>query len=173
MPFVYNPFTGNFDYYQASTATGDVVGPASATDDAIARFDGTTGKLIQNSVAILSDAGALSGLTALSVTGITTQNGGQVWKYTAPGAYPYTVLSSDMVIGVDTSSARTINLPNAPTTGTIYFIKDATGSAATNAISVTTPGGVVLIDDATTNTITGNNYMSRGYLFNGTKYLIL
>jgi len=31
------------------SATGDVVGPASATDNGIALFDGTTGKLLQNS----------------------------------------------------------------------------------------------------------------------------
>jgi len=37
--------------------TGDVVGPASATDNAIARFDGTTGKLIQNSTVTISDSG--------------------------------------------------------------------------------------------------------------------
>ena len=35
---------------EASTATGDVVGPASATDNAIALFDTTTCKLIKNSV---------------------------------------------------------------------------------------------------------------------------
>lgn len=39
---------------------GDVTGPASATDNAITRFDGTTGKLIQNSVATLSDTGILA-----------------------------------------------------------------------------------------------------------------
>jgi hypothetical protein len=40
---------------------GDVVGPGSATDNAVARFDGTTGKLIQNtSVVTLSDAGAFT-----------------------------------------------------------------------------------------------------------------
>src|ERR1051326_4828120 len=39
---------------------GDVVGPGSATDNAIARFDSTTGKLIQNSVVIVSDAGAIT-----------------------------------------------------------------------------------------------------------------
>lgn len=39
--------------------SGDVVGPASATDNALARFDTTTGKLIQNSAATLSDTGAL------------------------------------------------------------------------------------------------------------------
>jgi hypothetical protein len=55
----------------ASAGSGDVVGPASATDNAIARFDTTTGKLLQNTAStidnsgILSTAGALlSGLTA-------------------------------------------------------------------------------------------------------------
>ena len=42
---------------------GDVNGPSSATDNALARFDSTTGKLIQNSVGILSDTGSLSGIT--------------------------------------------------------------------------------------------------------------
>lgn len=36
---------------------GDVVGPASATDNAITRFDTTTGKLIQNSTVTLDDNG--------------------------------------------------------------------------------------------------------------------
>lgn len=54
----YNSTTGK---WQNSTAasSGDVVGPASSTDNALVRFDGTTGKLIQNSTAILTDAGAL------------------------------------------------------------------------------------------------------------------
>jgi hypothetical protein len=38
---------------------GDVVGPASATDNAVARFDTTTGKLIQNSTITLDDNGNL------------------------------------------------------------------------------------------------------------------
>ena len=49
--------------------SGDVIGPASATDNAIVRFDGTTGKLIQNSVGILTDSGALSGLALLTMSG--------------------------------------------------------------------------------------------------------
>jgi hypothetical protein len=36
---------------------GDVVGPASATDNAIARYDLTTGKLLQNSGVTISDNG--------------------------------------------------------------------------------------------------------------------
>jgi hypothetical protein len=60
----------------AAGASGDVVGPASATDNALARFDTTTGKLIQNSVGILSDAGALSGLTDITASGNVTLSGG-------------------------------------------------------------------------------------------------
>ena len=41
---------------------GDVVGPSSATDNAVARFDATTGKLIQNSVVIIDDLGNQSGV---------------------------------------------------------------------------------------------------------------
>lgn len=37
--------------------SGDVVGPASATDNAVARYDGTTGKLIQNSSVTIDDNG--------------------------------------------------------------------------------------------------------------------
>ena len=35
--------------------SGDVVGPASSTDNAVVRFNGTTGKLIQNSGVVLDD----------------------------------------------------------------------------------------------------------------------
>ena len=49
------------------TGSGDVVGPATSTDDAIATFDGTTGKLIQNSVGILDENGNLSAVTLVGV----------------------------------------------------------------------------------------------------------
>jgi hypothetical protein len=52
---------------------GDVVGPASATDNAVARFDSTTGKLLQNSVVTVGDSGAVSGVTTLTAsTSVTT-----------------------------------------------------------------------------------------------------
>jgi hypothetical protein len=57
----------------STNGSGDVVGPASATDNAIARFDATTGKLIQNSVVTVSDTGATTGITTLSAsTSVTT-----------------------------------------------------------------------------------------------------
>lgn len=41
--------------WSSPSGSGDVVGPASATDTAIARFDTTTGKLLQDSVIIIDD----------------------------------------------------------------------------------------------------------------------
>jgi hypothetical protein len=40
--------------------SGDVVGPASATDNAVARYDTTTGKLLQNSAATIDDSGNIA-----------------------------------------------------------------------------------------------------------------
>lgn len=49
-------------------ASGDVVGPASATDNAVARFDTTTGKLIQNSGVIVDDSNNVTGVATLKAT---------------------------------------------------------------------------------------------------------
>lgn len=47
--------------------SGDVVGPGSATDNAIARFDTTTGKLIQNSAVTIADtSGNMAGVGTLN-----------------------------------------------------------------------------------------------------------
>jgi len=54
--------------------TGDVVGPASATDNAITRFDTTTGKLIQNSVVIVGDTGSITGVNALTAQSLVINN---------------------------------------------------------------------------------------------------
>lgn len=80
--------------------SGDVVGPASATDDALVRFDSTTGKLVQNSTATLSDAGTLSvdGVSSSSVTAdavnadavtVNTSNGLKISD--SDGSHFYTV----------------------------------------------------------------------------------
>jgi hypothetical protein len=54
-------------------ASGNVDGPATSTDNAVARFDGTTGKLIQNSVVTIADTtGNMAGVGTLGVGAITT-----------------------------------------------------------------------------------------------------
>lgn len=44
----------------AGGGLGDVTGPSSATDNAIARFNGTSGKVIQNSGATIDDSGNIA-----------------------------------------------------------------------------------------------------------------
>jgi hypothetical protein len=79
-----------------------VVGPASATDNAIARYNGTTGKLIQGSVITISDTGVLD-IPSGSTTGA-------------------------MVVGADTaattrsSNVRKIGRINAPSYSNTYNI---------------------------------------------------
>ena len=60
-----------FGYLNGVTSTiqtqldGKVVGPVLATDNAIVRFDGTTGKLVQNSGVVISDSGNVGIGTAI------------------------------------------------------------------------------------------------------------
>lgn len=56
---------------------GGVIGPASAVDNALARFDDVTGKLIQSSDATLDDAGLLT-TAAITTTGDATIGGSAV-----------------------------------------------------------------------------------------------
>jgi len=46
---------------------GNVVGPGASTDEAVARFDGVTGKIIQNSLVTINDAGQITLLTTARV----------------------------------------------------------------------------------------------------------
>ena len=55
---------------------GDVAGPASSNDNAIARFDGTSGKIIQNSSQItISDGGVISSSAGATFLGQVIANG--------------------------------------------------------------------------------------------------
>ncbi len=98
--------------------------------------------------------------------------GADLLAYTNVSTTPYTVLSTDEFLGVNSSGgAITIRLPNAPSTGRVYYIKDSTGSANTNAITVTTVGGAVTIDGATSYSM-NTQYAAISVLFNGSSYLI-
>ena len=88
-------------------ALGDVVGPASATDNALVRFDLTTGKLIQNSIGILTDAGALSGLTGLTSSGSITLSSLTSGRVTFAGASGLLSDSSTLTYDGTTLTAST------------------------------------------------------------------
>lgn len=79
-----------------ASAIADVVeGPASATDNAIAVYDGVTGKLIKNSVVTIDGAGQVDGVDTLDVTTTATIAGTQIsgGAITAPGSLTITAQS--------------------------------------------------------------------------------
>lgn len=78
--------------------------------------------------------------------------------------------SSDYILAVSsTASARTVTVPNSSNTNQIYIIKDTSGGAGTNNITITTPGGVKTFDGATSITIS-TNYGSVRLYYDGTNY---
>ena len=89
-------------------ASGDVDGPATATDNAIARFDGTTGKLIQNSAVTVADT-----------TGTITTPG-QFISTISTGTAPLQVSSSTLVTNLnsDLLDGKDWAAPNAIGTAT-------------------------------------------------------
>jgi hypothetical protein len=118
--------------------TGDVVGPASSTDNAFARFDSTTGKLLQNSTgATLSDTGAAVFTGALDVLGNSTSGSNiKLYEDTDNGTNYVAFKAPDTI-----ASNVTWTLPSADGTntqvlqtngsGTLSFATVSGGSAAT------------------------------------------
>jgi hypothetical protein len=102
-----------------------------------------------------------------TTTQVPIQSGNNAEIVSIPGAYPYTVKPQEFSIPVSTSSARTINLPAAPTTGEKHLIIDDTGSAGANNITVQGNGNN--INGAASKTI-NSNYGSLLVVFNGTQW---
>lgn len=94
----------------SSLQIGNVDGPASSTDNAVVRWDGTTGRLLQNSVLIVADTtGALSGFT--TGAGITFHGGG-----TLTGASGVLRLSGNTLLGgLTTVGTGVLQFPTAST----------------------------------------------------------
>ena len=90
--------------------------------------------------------------------------------YVSVNSSPYVVLSTDEYLSVDSGGgAIIIQLPDIVTAGRVYTIKDRTGSAATHNITVTTVGGTVNIDGATTFVI-NTAYEAINVIGNGSTY---
>jgi hypothetical protein len=82
--------------------SGDVVGPASSTDNAITRFDSTTGKLLQNSTATLSDTGDITATSLNGILGSGTPAAATVTTLTASGV---TTHGGDVVSDADSTDS--------------------------------------------------------------------
>lgn len=142
-----------------------VIGPSagSSTDNAIARWDGTTGRLLQNSVITIADTtGAMSGWT--SGNGLTMHGGGTITgasgslDFTASGTnqnITWTPSGAGSLVAAGNILPSTANNKNlgalASAWATAYigtvnsggnnFTLSATGVGATIVLQTTTGGG--------------------------------
>lgn len=144
--------------------TGDVVGPGSATDNALARFDTTTGKLIQNSAGILDDSGNLSGIAKLTTTAGRVV-GARV--HTAAGAVTVAATDHAVIVRKASGAATTVNLPSSPATGQVHMIKDGKGDASTNPLTLTPAAGNI---DGAATMVMAVNYQSVTLIYDGTEW---
>jgi hypothetical protein len=94
---------------------GDVVGPASATDNAIVRYDATTGRLLQNSTVTIADStGAIAGASSL----------------TSPASTPLTLGTGSFGTALTVASATgAATFSGAVTVGTGAAVGGATAGA--------------------------------------------
>jgi hypothetical protein len=124
-----------------SGASGDVVGPASATDTAVALFDGTTGKLIKNSLVTVGSTGntIISGTdnsnAMLRITQLGTGNALLVEDSTNPDSSPFVIDASGLVVQGYTAPLS-FTAPAGSLTPTIQSISQA--SSLTQGIASTT-----------------------------------
>ena len=151
-----------------------MVGPASATDNAIARYDTTTGKLIQNSLVIVDDTGSVTGVNALTAESLTVNNNATLGSSNTDSLDVRARISSDL--NPETNNAkdigssgrnwrdaffgRTIHTVNLELTGTTSFdgVQGTSGQVLTSAGTGNTPTwttpttGTVTSVDATAGT---------------------
>jgi hypothetical protein len=116
----------------SSAASGDVYGPASATDNAVARYDGTTGKIIQNSAVTIGDDGATviaanSTSDGLRITQVGSGNALVVEDSANPDATPFVVDASGRLVLGYTTTVLGSQLENYGVTDNLKFSADATG----------------------------------------------
>lgn len=144
----------------ASTAgaSGDVAGPASATDSALAAFDGTTGKLIKsanltaNNVILGNGTGAPL-LVAPGTSGNVLSSNGTTWTSAAlpAGGLTYIFTTTPVTAtdkqGVLTSTAGgsfTVTLPATPSTGAQVVVADAGNNWGVNNLTVARNGSTIV-----------------------------
>lgn len=147
--------SGNLSW--STNAGGDVFGPASSTDEAIARFDLTTGKLIQNSVVTITDAGAVAGATQLNVDNIqlngndiaTTDSNGNLTL--TPNGTGYVVFSGTQAILVPKGN-NTTQRPGTPVTGMLRYntTTDEFEGYSGSSASWKSVGGAAISNDTST-----------------------
>jgi len=149
----------------SSGSVGDVTGPASAGSSRIARFDGTTGKLIKNSAVSLTDAGNMSGIGTIGATGLATLSAGALVQGLTVGLGAGAV-GNNTVVGLTALSANTVGFNNT-VVGNTALRDNLTGSNNTAvgvaALQASTGDGNTSIGSVSLFATTGNYNTGVGF----------
>lgn len=146
----------------ATANTGDVVGPASSTDNAIARFDGTTGKIVQGSPVQIDDAGSITGVDSLASNTMLTDTINE--NTTDAGVTVDGVLIKD-TSGADTTISRTSANSNSlviSTANSTLSYADSIMIRAASSTGASSSGGYVYIDVGTGTSSNGRVKITNG-----------
>lgn len=139
---------------------GNVVGPATATDNAVARFDLTTGKLIQDSVVTIADTTG-----NITTPGDLAVNGGDITTTAASfnllnEATTLNIGSSNIArtinIGTPSTEAQTINIGSNSSPNTMLF------GNTTSTTAVRIRAGDLYLNDLSNGTVTVGSTTSTG-----------
>jgi hypothetical protein len=163
---VYNPLTGRFD---ADNASSGVLPPSSGTttDDAIARWDGTTGERLANSGVTLSDANRIT-IPSGSTAGIAFGDGDTSLYEVSDDTL---VFKTNGIEAVEISNTQAVYLANPLTvpsggTGTNSLTAGysliGNGGNAVQLINASAKGSMVVGNGTTTPTaltVGTNNYV--------------
>jgi hypothetical protein len=117
MPYKLNAISGKLDLVnEEQDLTDYVVGPGSSTDNAIARFDGATGVLLQNSGVLIDDSNGITGITSLSADSLTLTTDLAVSE---GGSGRSTATAYGVVCGGTTSTAAHQSVASVGTSGQV------------------------------------------------------
>lgn len=137
--------------------SGDVVGPGSSTDNAITRFDGVTGLLIQNSTATLDDSGVLS-VSGANISGLTASS-----AVATDGSYNLVSVANT---GTGDNVLATSPTLITPALGTPTALVGTNISGTASGLSIGGNAGTVTDGVYTTDTSTVTNTMLAGSIAN-------
>lgn len=146
----------------AGVGLGDVTGPASSVDNSVARFDGITGKVIQNSGVIIDDSG---NITAANLSG--TNTGNQTIELTGDvtgsGTGTFAATIANNVVSnakIRTSSALSVMGRSANSTGNIADISAGSDNQVLRRSGTTLGFGAINL--ASSSAVTGSLPVGNG-----------